>query len=288
MLKYNFMHPDNKNIGPYLFKQLRKANMELAPHILETNRGIQTIDFSNPKAVLELNRAILLNDYSLNWYDIPEGYLAPAIPGRADYILYLKDFLNTDKQAQGLDVGTGANFIYPLLGGSLFNWKMKGVDIDPKAVQNANLLLEKNTHLKGFLSAVYQQQRAQIFEGAILPGEQYDFTMCNPPFYSSEKEAFKATKEKSKNLKLKEVERNFAGQSNELWCNGGEALFIKRMVKESVHFKDQVGWFTTLVSKSEHLPKIRKQLEKLKAEHKTVDMSQGNKKSRFLAWRFKE
>ncbi|WP_339844526.1 23S rRNA (adenine(1618)-N(6))-methyltransferase RlmF [uncultured Dokdonia sp.] len=284
---YLAMHPNNKNIGPYLFKQLRKANKELAPYVLETDRGIQTIDFTNPKAVLELNRAILLSDYSLNWYEIPEGYLCPAIPGRVDYLHYLNDFIGKE-DAHGLDIGTGANFVYPLLAGSVFNWKMKGVDIDAKAIRNANTILEKNTHLKGFLTATYQQDRANIFTGAILPGEHYDFTMCNPPFYSSEKDAFKATKEKSKGLKLKEVERNFAGQSNELWCNGGEALFIKRMVKESVNFKSQVGWFTTLVSKSEHLPKIKKQLEKLNAEHRTVDMSQGNKKSRFLAWRFKE
>jgi len=58
------------------------------------------------------------------------------------------------------------------------------------------------------------------------------------------------------------------------------------MIKESVLFKSQVVWFTTLVSKNEHLPKLKKQLEKNKAHYKTIDMSQGNKKSRFLAWRF--
>ena len=281
------MHPNSKHQGTYLFKQLKKENKELAPFILETNRGIQTIDFSNPKAVLELNRAILLSDYSLTWYEIPEGYLCPAIPGRVDYIHYLKDFLGLEK-ANGLDIGTGANFIYPILGAAVYQWTMKGVDIDTKAIDNATKIINNNTHLKGFLTVAHQTDRASIFTGAILPGEKYDFTMCNPPFYTSEKEAFKVTKAKSKSLKLKEVARNFAGQSNELWCNGGEALFIKRMVKESAHFKSQVGWFTSLVSKSEHLPKITKQLEKLKAEYKIVDMSQGNKKSRFIAWRFKE
>lgn len=280
------MHPSSKHQGPYLFKQLRKENKALSPFILETNRGLQTIDFSNPTAVLELNRAILLSDYSLTWYEIPAGYLCPAIPGRVDYIHYLKDFLKLEK-ATGLDIGTGANYIYPILGAAVYQWTMKGVDIDPKAIENATKIIEKNTHLKGFLSAQLQPNRAHIFEGIILKDEFFDFTICNPPFYTSEKEAFKVTKAKSKNLKLKEVERNFAGQSNELWCNGGEALFVKRMIKESVHFKDQVGWFTTLISKSEHLPKITKQLEKIKAEYKVVDMSQGNKKSRFIAWRFK-
>ncbi len=281
------MHPNNKNNNPYQFRQLRKVNKELAPFILDTNRGIQTIDFSNAKAVLELNRAILLSDYSLNTFKIPQGYLCPAVPGRADYLLYLNDFLGKET-ATGLDIGTGANFIYPLLGAALFQWNMKGVDIDEKAIDNAQMLIDTNTHLKGFLTAVHQPDRSHLFTNVILPGQKYDFTMCNPPFYSSEKEAFKATKQKLKGLKLKDVERNFAGQSNELWCNGGEALFIKRMIKESVLFKTQVEWFTTLVSKNEHLPKIKKQLEKLKVDYKVVDMSQGNKKSRFIAWQFKE
>ena len=279
------MHPDNKNKGLYRFKYLRKVNKDLVPFIKETDRGIQTIDFSNPEAVLQLNKAILLSDYSLAWYDIPKGYLCPAIPGRADYILYLKDFLNKEK-VRGLDIGTGANFIYPLIGATLFNWTIKGVDTDKNAIKSATTILENNTHLKGFLSTCLQPSPASIFKDVILPGEHYDFTMCNPPFYSSEKEAFKATLEKSKGLKLAEVKRNFEGQSNELWCNGGEALFIKRMIKESVLFKSQVVWFTTLVSKNEHLPKLKKQLEKNKAHYKTIDMSQGNKKSRFLAWRF--
>lgn len=280
------MHPSSKHQGSYLFKQLRKDNKALSPYILETDRGIQTIDFSNPKAVLELNRAILLSDYSLTWYEIPEGYLCPAIPGRVDYIHYLKDFLNLEK-ANGLDIGTGANFIYPILGAAVYQWTIKGVDIDPRTISNASMIIEKNTHLKGFLSTQLQTDRAHIFKGVIFENEFYDFTMCNPPFYTSEKEAFKVTKLKSKSLKLKEIERNFAGQSNELWCNGGEALFVKRMIKESIQFKSQVGWFTTLISKSEHLSKITKQLEKNQAEYKIVDMSQGNKKSRFIAWRFK-
>ena len=111
--------------------------------------------------------------------------------------------------------------------------------------------------------------------------------MCNPPFHSSEAEATKGTMRKLKNLKKEgKTELNFGGQANELWCNGGEALFIKRLIKQSVAFKSQVGWFTTLVSKKENLLKIFKQLDKLKATHRTFNMFQGNKKSRIVAWNF--
>ena len=58
------------------------------------------------------------------------------------------------------------------------------------------------------------------------------------------------------------------------------------MIKQSIQFKTQVGWFTTLASKKENLPKIIKQLDKLKTTHQVILMSQGNKKSRIIAWKF--
>ena len=58
------------------------------------------------------------------------------------------------------------------------------------------------------------------------------------------------------------------------------------MIKQSIVYKKQVGWFTTLVSKKENLSKIYKQLDKLKVTRKTINMTQGSKKSRFVAWKF--
>lgn len=74
--------------------------------------------------------------------------------------------------------------------------------------------------------------------------------------------------------------------SHELWCNGGEALFVKRLIKESVGFKNQVEWFTSLISKKQHVAKLEKQAKKLKAEVQIIPMQTGNKESRILAWRF--
>jgi 23S rRNA (adenine1618-N6)-methyltransferase len=57
---------------------------------------------------------------------------------------------------------------------------------------------------------------------------------------------------------------------------------------QSVDFKTQVEWFTCLVSKKENLRKIYKQLNKLNATYKTIQMNQGNKQSRFVAWKFEK
>ena len=291
------MHPNNLHLAAYNFDALVVSHPELAPFVINNNHGTETIDFSNSEAVLHLNKALLIRHYKIKDWSIPQYYLCPPIPGRADYIHHLADLLNESdikKKIKGLDVGTGANCIYPILGARIYNWNMVGVDSDAAAIASAKKNVIASEGLAEKIEVRFQTTNANIFEGVIAEGEYFDFSMCNPPFHTSEEEATKATLRKLRNLDQKdqpyqtkkEITLNFGGQANELWCNGGEALFIKRMIKQSTSFKTQVGWFTTLVSKKENLKKIYKQLDKLKATHKTIKMDQGNKKSRFIAWTF--
>ncbi len=290
------MHPKNNHNSSYNFDALSTSHQKLSKYLFKNSYGNSSIDFSNNDAVLELNRAILKHHYGVKDWGIPKGYLCPPIPGRADYIYYISDLLDENfvkDQIIGLDIGVGANCIYPILGSQIFNWKMVGVDINLDAVSAAQVNINYTAELKKNVEIRYQENNANIFEGVIQPNEYYHFTMCNPPFHSSEKEATKGTLRKLKNLASNstgtlssKLNLNFGGQANELWCNGGEALFIKRMIKQSSNFKNHVGWFTSLVSKKKNLPKIYKQLDKLKAIHKTTEMSQGNKQSRFIAWKF--
>jgi 23S rRNA (adenine1618-N6)-methyltransferase len=95
---------------------------------------------------------------------------------------------------------------------------------------------------------------------------------------------------KVKNLRGKvgkKVQLNFGGQSNELWCDGGELAFIQKMIKESIVYKYNCFWFTTIVSKEEHLKVLILALKKARvADRKIIQMAHGNKKSRILAWTF--
>lgn len=284
------MHPNNIHHKPYDFKTLVLAHQELEQFVFTNTFGAETVDFSKPEGVLALNTAILKSDYDLLDWSIPEGYLCPPIPGRADYIHHITDLLEEDelkKAIKGLDIGMGANCIYPILGAQINDWNMSGSDIDVNAVNAAKETLEANPKLLDKIDIRHQTDNAKLFNGILKEGEYFHFTMCNPPFYTSKENAERETKHKQKNLAYSsEAKRNFGGQANELWCNGGEALFIKRMIKESVLFKKQVGVFTCLVSRSEHLPKIMKQLTKLKATYDIIRMEQGNKKSRIVTWKF--
>jgi len=116
--------------------------------------------------------------------------------------------------------------------------------------------------------------------------------MCNPPFHKSKKEAKEGSKRKITNLskgKNRKVSLNFGGQANELWCEGGEVAFILKMINESLEYKENVTWFTTLVSKKENLNTIYNELEKVGVKQtKTIQMQQGQKLTRFVAWSFSE
>lgn len=284
------MHKENIHNSPYQFDKLIGSHNALSKYVFVNDHNTQTIDFSNQKAVLELNKAILKHHYNLTDWSIPDGYLCPPIPGRADYIHHIADLLAVEHLStniKGLDIGVGANCIYPILANRIYNWKMVGADINEIAVNSAQKNIEATHDLVNHIEIRHQKDNANIFKGIITQGEHYQFTICNPPFHSSENEAQKGTLRKLKNIgQNAKLALNFGGQSNELWCNGGEALFIKRMIKQSVEFKEQVTWFTCLVSKKDNLPKLHKQLSKLKATYKTVNMFQGQKQSRFIAWKF--
>lgn len=274
--------------GLYNLSKLQEVNKELTSFIFLNEYNKQTIDFSNPKAVIALNKALLMLHYNvLNW-ELPEGYLCPPIPSRVDYIHHIADLLslNPKKTIKGIDIGTGANAIYAILGTQVYGWNMIGCDINKVSIKAAQKNIDFTPSLKERVQVIHQTDPANIFKGIINTNEFYDFTICNPPFHNSEKEALKGTNRKLKNLHQKEGTLNFGGQANELWCNGGESLFIKRMIKQSALFKEQVGYFTSLVSKKESLTKIEKQLSKLNASFKVVPMQHGNKQTRFIVWSF--
>ena len=284
------MHPHNIHHKPYDFNALIGAHAALEQYVFTNAFDMQTIDFSEPNAVLALNKAILIGDYGLLDWNIPKGYLCPPIPGRADYIHHIADVLKENgykNDIKGLDVGMGANCIYPILGARIYDWTMVGCDIDSNAIIAAKATMDANQKLLKSVELRHQADHANIFAGIIASDEYFHFTMCNPPFYSSEKEAIRHMEKKLKNLgRSSQLKRNFGGAAHELWCNGGEALFIKRMIKQSTLFKKQVGVFTCLVSRSEHLSKIKKQLNKLDVVYNIITMEHGNKRSRIVAWKF--
>lgn len=287
------LHPRNQHVEGYDFVRLVAQTPELEAFTTLIPRGETTIKFQDETAVRMLNRALLKTHYNIDFWDIPNGYLCPPIPGRVDYVHYLADLLadsNNQNIPRGrhinaLDIGTGASAVYPLTGQSEYGWSFTGVDIDEGALKSARQICDVNT-LK--ITLRLQTEPKNIFRGVIKSNDFFHVTMCNPPFHSSIENATKGTQRKWASLgKGHSKKLNFGGQNAELWCPGGEIKFIARMVKQSTEFANQCLWFTSLVSKKDNLKPLDRILKKAKvADFKVVEMAQGQKTSRFIAWTY--
>ncbi|KGJ87728.1 23S rRNA (adenine(1618)-N(6))-methyltransferase RlmF [Colwellia psychrerythraea] len=297
------MHKKNRHKQGYNFTDLVKALPKLSAFIIKNKYNNQdTIDFSNSEAVKTLNFALLKNGYQINFWDIPNNYLCPPIPGRVDYIHHLKDLLTTTPKnllamqnpVNVLDIGTGASCIYPILGQRVYGWHFVGSDVDPVSIKVAKHITAADKALNKAITCRLQPNSHHIFNGVITEDEFYHLTLCNPPFHRSLAEASQGSTRKWKNLnkakagsKVPEKQLNFGGQKAELWCPGGELAFIDKMIKESKTYQKQVLWFTCLVSKKEHIGKLKLSLKKSSAKNfKVINMAQGQKVSRFIAWTF--
>ena len=294
----NKLHPRNLHRQPYDFQLLAKTCPSLKPFVFENTFGNDAIDFANASAVQMLNKALLLHFYGLTFWDIPENYLCPPVPGRVDYLHYMADLLAishggkipTGLSVSVLDIGIGANCIYPIVGIKEYGWRFVGSEIDPDAMLIAEKIAMENLLLSDKITFRLQTNKNAIFKGILKSEDRFDCSICNPPFHDSLEAASAGNLRKWKNLRKEtgtKAHLNFGGHSNELVCEGGEIGFLQRMIQESALTPKTVFWYTSLVSKSSSLPAVYAAIKRAgAADFKTIEMAQGQKKSRLVAWTF--
>lgn len=284
------MHPRNRHAGRYDFDELVKLSPELEDVAYLNPSGEPTVDFADPESVLILNRALLRTYYGVVSWEVPPGYLCPAVPGRADYVHHAADLIGA-REGEGvraLDVGVGANCVYPIIGRAEYGWRFVGSDADPVALAGARRIVEANPFLRAGVELRLQTDSSAIFDGVVQDGESFDLVLCNPPFHAALEEAREAARTKWEKLgRPSGAGSNFGGAENELWHPGGEEAFARRLIEESAAFAGRIRWFTILISKAASLPAVEKALTKAGAvERRTIPMEQGQKKSRLVAWTF--
>lgn len=294
------LHPDNPFRSRYDFAQLVAQHQALGEFVAVNAYGDASIDFANPDAVRALNRALLQQTYGIVAWSLPPQYLCPPIPGRADYLFHAADLLaecNDGVIPCGdmitvLDLGVGANCIYPLIGHGEFGWRFVGSDIDRDALACAQQTLDANPGFGDAIELRLQRFDSVLFRNVIGQRDWFELVVCNPPFHASPEEARAGSSRKWANLGRAGEEGaapvlNFSGQAGELYCHGGEAGFVRRMIAQSADYRFRCLWFTSLVSKSSNLPAIYRALERAGVvDARTVEMAQGQKKSRFVAWTY--
>ena len=275
----------------YHFDTLCDVYPDLQPFVFINTYNTQTIDFANPKAVKALNTALLFAQGKISYWEFPDTNLCPPIPGRQAYIDSLSQLLKASgliNDVTILDIGTGASCIYPLLGYTTYNWQFVGTDIDKTSLDVAQTIINKN-RFQNHISLRLQSDASQILTGILNATDRFSAAICNPPFYKDETEAQEANSKKLKGIGKKERSgvRNFSGTVNELIYKGGEKAFLHNYLYQSALYKTQCFWFTSLVSKKTLIKDMQVSLKKLGVfEMKVIELQQGNKQSRVLAWTF--
>jgi 23S rRNA (adenine1618-N6)-methyltransferase len=295
------LHPRNRHHGQYDFARLTAGSPALSRFVTTNRFGTRSIDFADPAAVKALNQAILKTEYGIAEWDLPPHYLCPPIPGRADYLHHLADLLASANggtiprgpKVCAIDLGVGASAIYPLLGQREYGWRFVASDTDPVALASAQRNVRANPGIEALITLRRQRSSQCIFTGVVNDGEHFDVALSNPPFHASAAEATAGTRRKWHNLgRIGDARRgtpllNFGGQESELWCAGGEVGFISRMISESAERRSLCLWFTSLVSKETSLPDIIRALRAVHVrERRIIEMAQGQKRSRIIAWTF--
>ena len=315
-LVIGLLHVRNIHRSGYDIERLVAGFPALAPHVVAGHER-SSVDFSQPEAVGTLNAALLSVDYGVK-FELPDGHLCPAVPGRADYIHLLADLLASDapdgnvplgQAVRGIDIGVGASCIYPLIGHAEYGWSFTGSDVDVSSLESADALVRRNPSAP--IELCHQRSPEHVLRDVLQPQQPVAFTMCNPPFYASAEEAAATTARKWRGLSAARKRRSgrgrgsgrgsgrsgpgggrggvrsFGGSERELWCPGGERRFVTTHIRESAQMREAALWFTSLVSAESSLPKLRAELSAAGASCvEELSVSTGNKQMRVLAWSY--
>ncbi|KAF4985505.1 hypothetical protein FDECE_16513 [Fusarium decemcellulare] len=243
--------------------------------------------FNNTDCVKQLTKTLLKLDFGLE-IDLPDDRLCPPVTNRHNYLLWLKGLLDSTSYEKpggklvGLDIGTGASCIYPLLGCAQRPWEFIATDIDTKSLEYAR----KNVKLNSFEGRITIAERKAA--DAIIPLDdlkidRIDFTMTNPPFYKSEEEMVKSAEQKSR-----PPFTACTGAKVEMVTEGGEVAFVDRILQESLKLRERVQWYTSMFGFLTSLVEFVGKLKEHGIDNYAVtEFVQGNKTRRWaIAWSF--
>ena len=275
---YNDFKPD--------FLTLIKEFPELKKYILKQNEDNEAefqFDWSNNELSLLMDKSILNYYFDIKYYDIPKGFLIPPIPSRINYINLINSIITKlindidIKNIIGIDIGTGANIIYPILGYSIYKWKFICTEINKEAYNNAKLILQKN-NLENNINIIKQNNKDNIFISILNRENKYIFSMCNPPYYNYENE-----------IKLEDKKRDNEYNFDEIYYKNGEYGFFQRYFEESICYKNNVFLYTILIGKKINAENIYDKLSSYSDIIKIYNMQKiltGNNVRYIIYWSF--
>jgi 23S rRNA (adenine1618-N6)-methyltransferase len=235
------------------FKALAKADPDFK-QTWQTCSG--KLDFQDPATLQSLSKAILKVDFGLE-LSLPDDRLCPPIPNRWNYVSWIQALLDStspsytnkyepEREAIGLDIGTGASGIYAMLCmKSRPNWTMCASDIDKVSFESAAANLAKNDLLSR-TRILQTTSTMPLIPLEALGTQQLDFTLCNPPFFTDSAEMEKSLSGEGKATGPNAI---CTGANTEMVCAGGDLGFVTRIVEESLVLRSRVKWYSSMLGK---------------------------------------
>ena len=308
------------SLGPYIIRSKRSLPFSKAGSMLRQTPVSEavsdqsllkraTIDFTDPHACRELTRVLLLHDFNIKW-GVPDGALVPALTNRLNYLAWLQDLLVLDSPAHMkeasdpyiptvLDIGCGANLIYPLLGAATSGWRFVGADVSKRAVawaernRSANpeiadlieVRLVKPTssqreffrseaHVTEDMKGIEEDDNEELHNEvetrarwrstiASSTAEDQKLGIISHAIRSDERFTFTMCNPPFFEG-IEEAGSNpataYGGSHLEMAYPGGELAFVRNMVEDSKRLWDRIHWFTTMLGKKATMKTIRKEL----------------------------
>lgn len=287
------------------------------------------LDFTDPESVRQLTLALAKINHALD-LQLPTDRLCPPVPNRFGYILFIQRLLDAspalsfgeylqpgpesereERGVLGIDVGTGASAIYPLLAlRQHSSWRMLATELDPTSLRYARENVKRNglerrcrvLEAEGGFEPVASPPRntdATNSGGGRLKGpnllplkslqemaiREVDFIMTNPPFYTSPTALLSSARAKNR-----PPNSACTGTETEMVCEGGEVAWVERLIVESkfLHAQGRVSvrWTTSMLG---HLASVALVVGVLKREgcgdYVITEFVQGSKTRRWgLGW----
>ncbi|KAI8807143.1 ribosomal RNA large subunit methyltransferase F-like protein [Cladochytrium replicatum] len=288
------MAPHNLN-NPYKlanvdYKRLADEHPSLKRYLKTSKKGIW-IDFKDPKAVREYNYALLWVDFRLR-LEIPLDVLCPPIANRLEYVLWIEHLLGPDHRTKdvirGVDIGTGASCIYPLLGVARNkHWRFHVLEVDERLAEYATENIRRNK-MEDKIQVVLTDQGALNFAHPALLRDgrsvdvDFDFCMCNPPFFED------SVQRNDGLMKKADAPSTVCtGSDVEMIAPEGEVGFVKNIISQSIEAPSRFRWYTSLIGIKSHVSVLEAEIIRLKPKTILVHTFQISRTTRWiLSWSF--
>ncbi|KAG2458891.1 RNA N6-adenosine-methyltransferase mettl16 isoform X2 [Polypterus senegalus] len=280
------MHPRNRyKDKPPDFAYLASKYPEFQQHVHTSLTGRVGLNFRDPEAVRALTCTLLKEDFGLT-IEIPLERLIPTVPLRLNYIHWVEDLVGRQTPCRGIDIGTGASCIYPLLGATMNGWYFLATEVDNICFNYAKKNVEQN-NLSDLIKVVKVPQKTLLMDALKEEsGIVYDFCMCNPPFFANQMEAKGVN---SRNARRPPPSSVNTGGVTEIMAEGGELEFVKRIIHDSLQLKKRLRWYSCMLGKKCSLTPLKEELRKQGVPKVThTEFCQGRTMRWALAWSYYE